>query len=89
MNVRNSYLTSHALRNYLWASLLSSGAMQLTVTVDAIDPSIKIIAAWRNDKWTLDSRESEIEYCKQHGIHLPFSADSSYSRDRNLWHLPR
>lgn len=36
MNVRNSYLTSHALRNYLWASLLSSGAMQLTVTVDAI-----------------------------------------------------
>ena len=36
MNVRNSYLTSHALRNYLWASLLSSAAMQLTVTVDAI-----------------------------------------------------
>ena len=36
MNVRNSYLTSHALWNYLWASLLSSAAMQLTVTVDAI-----------------------------------------------------
>ena len=38
-------------------------------------------------KWTLDSREAEIEYCKQHGIHLPFSADTSYSRDRNLWHI--
>ena len=48
---------------------------------------VKIIAAWRNDKWTLDSRESEIEYCHQHGINLPFSADNSYSRDRNLWHI--
>ena len=32
-------------------------------------------------------RESEIEYCKAHGIELPFSADSSYSRDRNIWHI--
>ena len=36
MNVRNSYLISHAFRNYLWASLLSSAIMQLTVTIDAI-----------------------------------------------------
>ena len=35
----------------------------------------------------MDSRESEIEYCQAHGIHLPFSADSSYSRDRNIWHI--
>ena len=35
----------------------------------------------------MDSRESEIEYCKAHGIDLPFSADNSYSRDRNLWHI--
>ena len=55
--------------------------------IKALAPDIKIIAAWRNDKWNMDSRESEIEYCKQHGIHLPFSADSSYSRDRNLWHI--
>nr|WP_300656982.1 argininosuccinate synthase [uncultured Acetatifactor sp.] len=55
--------------------------------IKALAPDIKIIAAWRNDKWTMDSRESEIEYCKAHGIDLPFSADSSYSRDRNLWHI--
>ncbi len=55
--------------------------------IKALAPDIKIIAAWRNDKWTMDSRESEIEYCKAHGIHLPFSADSSYSRDRNIWHI--
>ena len=28
-----------------------------------------------------------MEYCRQHGIHLPFSTESSYSRDRNLWHI--
>lgn len=55
--------------------------------IKALAPDIKIIAAWRNDKWTMDSRESEIAYCKEHGIDLPFSADSSYSRDRNIWHI--
>ncbi len=55
--------------------------------IKALAPDIKIIAAWRNEKWTMDSRESEIAYCKNHGINLPFSADSSYSRDRNIWHI--
>lgn len=55
--------------------------------IKALAPDLKIIAAWRDDKWNMDSRESEIEYCKAHGIDLPFSADQSYSRDRNLWHI--
>ncbi|MBQ9550796.1 MAG: argininosuccinate synthase [Lachnospiraceae bacterium] len=55
--------------------------------IKALAPDLKIIAAWRDNAWTMDSRESEIEYCRQHGINLPFSADSSYSRDRNLWHI--
>ena len=55
--------------------------------IKALAPDLRIIAAWRSNKWNMDSRESEIEYCKQHGIDLPFSADSSYSRDRNLWHI--
>ena len=55
--------------------------------IKALAPDLKIIAAWRNEKWTMNSREEEIEYCHQHGIHLPFSADNSYSRDRNLWHI--
>ena len=55
--------------------------------IKALAPDLKIIAAWRDDKWNMDSRESEIAYCKAHGIDLPFSADSSYSRDRNLWHI--
>ena len=61
--------------------------IRFELTIKALAPDIKIIAAWRNDKWTLNSREEEIEYCKQHGIDLPFSADTSYSRDRNLWYI--
>ena len=56
--------------------------------IKALAPDLKIIAPWRcNDTWKMQSREDEIEYCRQHGITLPFSADSSYSRDRNLWHI--
>ena len=61
--------------------------IRFELTIKALAPDIKIIAPWRNEKWTLQSREDEIEYCRQHGIHLPFSTDSSYSRDRNLWHI--
>lgn len=56
--------------------------------IKALAPDLKIIAPWRmSDIWAMNSREEEIEYCKAHGIDLPFSADSSYSRDRNLWHI--
>ncbi len=56
--------------------------------IKALAPDLKIIAPWRmTDLWTMQSREDEIAYCKAHGIDLPFSADSSYSRDRNLWHI--
>ena len=56
--------------------------------IKALAPDIKIIAPWRmTDVWTMQSREDEIEYCKQHGIDLPFDHSHSYSRDRNLWHI--
>ena len=55
--------------------------------IKALAPDLRIIAAWRDDNWNMDSREAEIEYCQQHGIDLPFSAADSYSRDRNLWHI--
>lgn len=56
--------------------------------IKALAPDLKIIAPWRcNETWGMSSREEEIEYCKKHGIDLPFSTDSSYSRDRNLWHI--
>ena len=59
--------------------------VRFELTIKALAPELKIIAPWRI--WTMSSREEEIEYCAKHGIHLPFSADNSYSRDRNLWHI--
>lgn len=56
--------------------------------IKALAPDLKIIAPWRmTDVWTMQSREDEIAYCQAHGIHLPFDASHSYSRDRNLWHI--
>ena len=56
--------------------------------IKALAPDLKIIAPWRmTDVWTMQSREDEIEYCKKHGINLPFDHSQSYSRDRNLWHI--
>ena len=56
--------------------------------IKALAPDLKVIAPWRmTDVWTMQSREDEIAYCKAHGIDLPFAVDSSYSRDRNLWHI--
>jgi argininosuccinate synthase len=56
--------------------------------IKALAPDIKIIAPWRETElWTMQSREDEIAYCKQKNIPLPFSAETSYSRDRNIWHI--
>ena len=56
--------------------------------IKALAPDLKVIAPWRcNETWNMQSRQDEIDYCKAHGIDLPFSADNSYSRDRNLWHI--
>ena len=62
--------------------------IRLELGIKALAPDIKIIAPWRmTDVWKMQSRQDEIDFCKAHGIDLPFSADSSYSRDRNLWHI--
>ncbi len=56
--------------------------------IKALAPDLKIIAPWRMPElWKMESREDEIAYCIKHGIDLPFSASTSYSRDRNLWHI--
>ena len=61
--------------------------VRFEINIKALAPDLKIIATWRQPEWTMQSREDEIEYCKAHGIDLPFDASSSYSRDRNLWHI--
>lgn len=62
--------------------------IRFELSIKALAPAIKIIAPWRmTDVWKMQSREDEIEYCKQHGIDLPFDHSHSYSRDCNIWHI--
>lgn len=49
------------------------------------DPTITIIAPWR--EWDIKSREDEFAYAEAHGISLPITRETNYSKDENLWHL--
>ncbi len=61
--------------------------IRFELTIKALAPRIKIIAAWRDDKWTLSSRDDEIKYLMDRGIEVPMKKEDSYSRDSNLWHI--
>jgi len=49
------------------------------------DPTMPIIAPWR--EWEIKSREEEFEYAEAHGIPLPITRETNYSKDENIWHL--
>jgi len=51
----------------------------------ALKPDIKVIAPWR--EWTLNSRESLIEYAEKHNIPVTVTKSKPYSEDRNLLHI--
>lgn len=55
--------------------------------IKAFAPDIKVIAAWRDEKWNMDSREAEIKFLEERGLEVPMKKDQSYSRDENIWHL--
>lgn len=61
--------------------------VRFELTYLALDPSIKIIAPWRDDKWKFNSRDSMIDYAEKHGIPLPLTKAKPYSSDRNLLHI--
>ncbi len=48
-------------------------------------PNMPIIAPWR--EWDIKSRDEEIEYAEAHNIPLKINRETSYSKDKNLWHL--
>ena len=59
--------------------------VRFELTYYAIDPSIRIIAPWR--EWTFRSRTDLVEYAKKYGIPTPVTAERPYSSDRNLFHI--
>ena len=48
-------------------------------------PSMPVIAPWR--EWEIRSRDEEIDYAEAHHVPLKVSRETSYSKDKNLWHL--
>ena len=53
----------------------------------ALDPSLKIVAPWKDPKFKLTSREAAVDYARKHKIPIEQSKKKIYSRDRNLWHI--
>lgn len=61
--------------------------VRFELAIKAFAPDLKVIAAWRDPKWNMDSREAEIKYLEDRNIPVPMKKDQSYSRDLNIWHL--
>lgn len=61
--------------------------VRFELAIKAFAPDLKVIAAWRDEKWNMDSREAEIKYLQERGLEVPMKKDQSYSRDENIWHL--
>jgi len=61
--------------------------VRFELTYLALEPSVTIIAPWRDPRWDLTSRTKMIEYARKHGIDVPVTVKKPYSNDRNLLHL--
>jgi argininosuccinate synthase len=61
--------------------------VRFELTYMALDPTLKIIAPWKDPNFTLTSREAAVDYANKHGISIDQSKKKIYSRDRNIWHI--
>jgi argininosuccinate synthase len=62
--------------------------VRFELTYMALDPHIRIIAAWKDEHWTFDSRQSMLDYAEKHNIPVPLvTREKPYSSDRNLLHI--
>ena len=59
--------------------------VRFELTYLALNPSIKIIAPWR--EWSFRSRQDLMEYAKRHGIPVTATKAKPYSTDRNSFHV--
>ncbi len=61
--------------------------VRFELTYMALDPGLKIIAPWRDPRWSFRSRSDMLAYARQHGIPVEATPEKPYSCDRNLMHL--
>jgi argininosuccinate synthase len=61
--------------------------VRFELTYMALEPSLRIIAPWRDPRWGFRSRSDMLAYAQQHGIPVEATVEKPYSCDRNLMHL--
>jgi len=61
--------------------------VRFELTFMALDPSLRIIAPWKDPNFTLTSREAAVDYAKKHKVPIAQTKKKIYSQDRNLWHI--
>jgi len=61
--------------------------VRFELTYMTLDPSLKIVAPWKDPNFKLTSREAAVDYAKKHKIPVDQTKKKIYSRDRNLWHI--
>ncbi len=59
--------------------------VRFELAIKRFAPDMHIIAPWR--EWDIKSRDEEIDYAEAHNVPLKVSRETSYSKDKNLWHL--
>ena len=59
--------------------------VRFELAIKRFAPDMHIIAPWR--EWVIKSRDEEIDYAEAHNVPLKVSRETSYSKDKNLWHL--
>jgi argininosuccinate synthase len=59
------------------------------LAAEALDPSIQVIAPWRNEKFRqlFPGRSEMIAFCDQKGIEVKASVEKPYSSDENCLHI--
>ncbi len=61
--------------------------VRFELTYMALDPSLQIVAPWKDTKWDLHSREDCIAYAQKHNVPITQTKEKIYSEDRNIWHI--
>ncbi len=59
--------------------------VRFELTYMALDPSLAIIAPWR--QWDFRSRSDLIAFAREHGIPVTATKEKPYSMDRNMLHI--
>jgi len=61
--------------------------VRFEMTYMALEPNIRIISPWKDDRWDLRSRDDMIDYAAKYRIPITMTKKKPYSEDRNILHI--